>query len=108
MLAEHGLAERGPRGWRRDPACLDDVAESTGAAEIHRERAERHRQDRESWRPRLPAVRQHRYAAVTLGDGFWSMDDDEWETLLFNRLPVLGDDFVRGPPEIPAGRRDPA
>jgi hypothetical protein len=37
------------------------------------------------------------------------MDDDaEWEALLFSRWPVLGDDFVRGPPKVPAGRRDPA
>jgi hypothetical protein len=35
-------------------------------------------------------------------------DDDEREALLFSRWPVLADDFVRGPPEIPAGRRDPA
>src|SRR4029077_7357900 len=53
VLAEHGLAERGRRGWRRGDASLDDVAESTGAAGIHRERAERYRQDREGWRARL-------------------------------------------------------
>jgi hypothetical protein len=35
-------------------------------------------------------------------------DDDEWEALLFCRWPVLGDDFMRGPPEVPAGRREPA
>jgi hypothetical protein len=35
-------------------------------------------------------------------------DDDEREALLFSRWLVLTDDFVRGPPEIPAGRRDPA
>ena len=38
-LAEHGLAERGRDGWRRGAADLDDIAESTGAADLHRERA---------------------------------------------------------------------
>src|SRR6185503_6597032 len=36
VLAEHGLAERGPGGWRRGPVALADVAESTGAADLHR------------------------------------------------------------------------
>jgi hypothetical protein len=31
-------------GWRRGPANRDDVAESIGAAAIHRERAERCKQ----------------------------------------------------------------
>ena len=43
-LAGHGLAERGRGGWRRGAAGLDDVAEATGAAEIHRERTERYQQ----------------------------------------------------------------
>jgi hypothetical protein len=49
VLAEHGLAERGPGGCRGGVA-LTDVAESTGAADIHGERAARYQQDRESWR----------------------------------------------------------
>ena len=53
VLAEHGLAERGRGGWRRGDASLDDVATSTGAADLHRERAERCKRDRESWRTRL-------------------------------------------------------
>ena len=53
VLAEHGLAERGPGGWCRGPVALADVAESTGAADLQRERAERYKQDRESWRARL-------------------------------------------------------
>src|SRR5690242_1814208 len=53
VLAEHGLAERGRGGWRRGDASLDAVATSTGAADLHRERAERYKQDRESWRARL-------------------------------------------------------
>ena len=39
VLAEHGLAERGRGGWRRGAAGLDDVATSTGAADLHRERS---------------------------------------------------------------------
>jgi hypothetical protein len=35
-------------GWRRGDAALDDVADVTGAAEIHRERADRYKQDREN------------------------------------------------------------
>ena len=38
-LAGHGLAERTRRGWRRGGADLDAVAEATGAAGLHRERA---------------------------------------------------------------------
>jgi len=38
VLAEHGLAERGPGGWRRGPVALADVAESTGTADLQRER----------------------------------------------------------------------
>ena len=53
VLAEHGLAERGPGGWRRGAVALADVAESTGAAGLQREREERYRKDRESWRARL-------------------------------------------------------
>ena len=57
VLAEHGLAERGPGGWRRGAVALADVAESTGAADLQREREERYRQDRESWRARLRRTR---------------------------------------------------
>ena len=38
VLAEHGLAERGPAGWRRGAVALADVAESTGAADLQRDR----------------------------------------------------------------------
>jgi len=99
VLAEHGLADRGRRGWRRGPAHLDDVAESTGAAEVHRERAERYKRDRENWRARLRIYAGARAAPVMAGDGWWSVDDDgDWESMLLSRWPVLGEDFVRGPP----------
>ncbi len=99
VLAEHDLAERGRDGWRRGPASLDDVAASTGAADLHRERAERYKQDREGWRVRLRQYAGTRHAPVTPGDGWWPLDDeDDWAAMLFSRWPVLSNDFVRGPP----------
>jgi hypothetical protein len=51
VLAEHGLAERGPGGcWRRGPASLDDVADATGATQMYRERADAYDEDRDIWR----------------------------------------------------------
>jgi DNA-binding transcriptional ArsR family regulator len=97
ILAEHGLAERGRGGWRRGPASLDEVATSTGAADLHRERAERYKRDRESWRARLRAYQGARQPPVSARDGWWSLDDgDEYDEMC--RWPVLSDDFVRGPP----------
>jgi hypothetical protein len=99
VLAEHGLAERGPGGWRRGPACLDDVAESTGAADLQREREARYRKDRESWRARLRQYQGVQRVPVIATDGWWSIDDDgDWEAMLFSRWPVLAEDPVRGPP----------
>jgi hypothetical protein len=96
-LAAHALAERGPGGWRCGPANLDDVATSTGAADLHRERAERHKKDRESWRARLRQYQAARSLPVTSRDGWWPLDDeDEYDEMC--RWPVLSDDFVRGPP----------
>jgi DNA-binding transcriptional ArsR family regulator len=103
VLAEHGLAERGRGGWRRGDASLDDVATSTGAADLHRERAERYKQDRESWRARLAQYASARNAVVAPRDGWWPLDDEgEWDALLFSRWPVLGEDLVRGPPPADA------
>jgi DNA-binding transcriptional ArsR family regulator len=97
ILAEHGLAERGRGGWRRGDASLDDVATSTGAADLHRERAERYKRDRESWQARLRTYQGARQPPVSARDGWWSLDDgDEYDEMC--RWPVLSDDFVRGPP----------
>src|SRR5258708_38043384 len=59
----HGLAERGRGGCRRGDADLDAVATSTGAADAHRERADRYGRDRESWRAAVPAYRRARWTA---------------------------------------------
>jgi hypothetical protein len=102
-LAEHGLAERGPGGWRRGPAALADVAESTGAADLQREREARYKQDRESWRARLRQYVSARSAAVAPRDGWLGLDDeDDWAAMLLSRWPMLSDDFVRGPPAAAA------
>jgi hypothetical protein len=97
VLAGHGLADRGPGGWRRGPAALGDVAESTGAAALHREREERYQQDRESWRARLRTYQGARQRPASARDGWWSLDDaDEYDEMC--RWPALSDDPVRGPP----------
>ncbi len=105
VLAEHGLAERGPGGWRRGPADLDAVAESTGAADLQREREQRYQQDRESWRARLRQYQGARQMPATARDGWLSLDDgDEYDEL--SRWPVMAEDLVRGPPS--AGVRESA
>jgi hypothetical protein len=106
VLAEHGLAEQRPGGWRRGPAALDDVAESSGAADVQREREARYKKDRESWQARLRQYQGARAVRVGPRDGWLSLDDgDEYDEL--SRWPVLSDDFVRGPPaaasELEAG-----
>jgi hypothetical protein len=99
VLGEHGLAERGPGGWRRGPVALADVAESTGAADLQREREARYKQDRESWRARLRHYQGARQKPAVTSDVWLSLDDeDEWAAMLLSRWPVLSDDFVRGPP----------
>jgi hypothetical protein len=99
VLAEHGLADRGPGVWRRGPIVPDDVAESTGAADLQRERAERYRKDRESWQARLRMYASARNVLVAPRDGWLGLDDeDDWAAMLLSRWPVLGHDFVRGPP----------
>ena len=97
-LAEHDLAERGRGGWRRGPASLDEVATSTGAADLHRERAERYRRDRESWRARLAVYQAAKHRPVNERDGWLSLDDPGEYDFMACRWPVLSDDLVRGPP----------
>ena len=83
VLAEHGLAEHGPGGWRRGAVALADVAESTGAADLQREREERYRQDRESWRARLRQYQGARQRPAARRDGWLGLEDeDEWAAML--------------------------
>ena len=101
-LAEHGLADRGPGGWRRGAVALPDVAESTGAAALQREREERYRQDREGWRARLRQYQAARQVPVSVRDGWLSLDDPDEYDFMLCRWPVLSDDLVRGPPSVGA------
>ena len=98
VLAEHGLAERGPGGWRRGAVALADVAESTGAADLQAEREDRYKQDRESWRTRLRQYQGRRQVPATSRDGWWPLDDeDEYDEMC--RWPVILNDGVRAPPD---------
>jgi hypothetical protein len=98
VLAGHGLAERGRGGWRRGAASLDNVATSTGAADLHRERAGRYRRDREGWRARLAQYQAARHRPAGERDGWLSLDDPDEYDFMACRWPVLTDDLVRGPP----------
>jgi hypothetical protein len=102
VLAGHGLAERGRGGWKRGPANLGAVAASTGAADLQRERAERYKQDRASWRARLAQYQGARHRPVNERDGWWSLDDPAEYDSMACRWPVLRDDAVRGPPSAAA------
>jgi hypothetical protein len=77
------------------------VATSTGAADLHRERAERYKQDRESWRARLARYQAARHRPASERDGWLSLDDPGEYDFAACRWPVLVGDVVRGPP--PAG-----
>lgn len=98
VLAEHGLAERGRGGWKRRAANLDDVATSTGAADLQRERAERYKQDRIGWRVRVAQFLAAGRRLVNERDGWLSLDDPDEYDFMACRWPVLADDPVRGPP----------
>ena len=88
VLAEHGLAERGPGGWRRGAVALADVAESTGAAALQQERKARYKQDREGWRATLRRYQAARHRPVNERDGWWSLDDpDEYDFMACRWLP---------------------
>lgn len=56
VLAQYGLAERTPEGWRRAGADLDAVARETGADERAAEQLAGHRADRAEWHAFLGIV----------------------------------------------------
>ncbi len=87
-----------PPSPRRGDARLDDVAESTGAADLQREREERYQKDREGWRVRLRRYQAARHRPADERDGWWSLDDEDGYDFMACRWPVLSGDLVRGPP----------
>jgi hypothetical protein len=103
VLAEHGLAERGPGGWHRGAVALADVAESTGATVLQQEREARYQQDREGWRATLRRYQAARHRPVNERDGWWSLDDPDEYDFMACRWPVLTDG-VRGPPSAGIAR----
>ena len=98
VLAEHGLAERGRGGWRRGPANLDDVAASTGSVGLHRERAERYKHDRASWRARLAQYAAARSRPVNERDGWLSLDDPDEYGFMAGLPAAVSDLASRAPP----------
>ena len=80
------------------PPALTRWPASTGAADLHRERAERYKQDRESWRARLRKYQAARHRPVNERDGWSRLDDPDEYDFMACRWPVLSDDLVRGPP----------
>ncbi len=69
-LAEHGLAEHGPRGWRRGPVTLDSAADACGATLRHKERQAAYSADRGIWHSLIaswlapPDIRYRDYSPV--------------------------------------------
>lgn len=94
VLAEHGLAERGPGGWRRGRANLDDVAETTGAREIYDERAAAYADDRKEWHATISGWLVPKPAEPADHDPPLPFDD----ILPQMRLPF--DEYERGPPAV--------
>jgi hypothetical protein len=93
-LAADGLAEKGPRGWTRGPASLDDVALSSGAMAAHAELADRYGKERSAWHEKIagwlngpePVIpddpEQLLLADIPppAGPAGWHPDDAAWDT----------------------------
>ena len=97
-LAEHGLAEHGPRGWRRGDADPAAIAEATGAADLYRARAARYADDRRVWKAWVAEYLAGPYPARTRAyDGYLSLDDpDEYEQMALMTMDEAG----RAPPAV--------
>ncbi len=76
-LAAHGIAARGPGGWRRGPASLDQAAQELGVPGLLEELQARYRRERQEWRSLLTLVRIP-IAPAGHGDVPWpdAPDDD--------------------------------
>jgi hypothetical protein len=95
VLAGHGLAERGPGGWRRGPADLDDVADTTGAAELYRERADAYDEDRGHWREIIASWLAPKPAAADDTDPPLPLDE-----ILPQMMLPFDDEAGRAPPAL--------
>jgi hypothetical protein len=66
-------------------------AESTGPADLQREREARYKKDRERWQAKLREYQGARHRPIVTSDGWLSLDDDdEWDAMLVSRWAVLG------------------
>lgn len=81
LLAEYGLAEHGPRGWRRGPAELDDVARECGATALQREREAAYDDQRDKWHRKIASWMPPPAAALP--------EDPDPPPPLERRLPYL-------------------
>jgi hypothetical protein len=99
-LAAHAIAVRGPGGWRRGPASLDEVAGQLGVPEVLAALQARYRKEREQWLAFLllvPAI-AHPAAPPAGYDVPWPEappDDDDWHgEPAAARAPPTGDAFA--------------
>jgi hypothetical protein len=97
-LAAHGLAERGPGGgWRRGPASLYDVADTTGASDTWREREAAYKHDRDDWHEKIAKWLEPKPQPRTADpDPPLPFDDVQHQT------PLPFEELSR-PPPVPAG-----
>jgi len=84
-LAEHGLAEHGPRGWRRGPVTLAAAADACGATRLHKERQAAYAADRSTWQSLIaswlapPDIRYRDYSpAIAIDDILHYLEPPEW------------------------------
>jgi hypothetical protein len=88
-LAEHGLAERVPGGWRRGPVTADEAAARLSVPELIADLQERYRRERAEWRGLIMLARS---PVADVGDIPWPEQAPADEDV----FPALAS--VRGPP----------
>jgi hypothetical protein len=74
------------------------VAEATGAADRHRERDKRYKEDRGTWQATIRQYQGRKALPVNERDGWYSLDDPYEYDFMSSRWPVILDDGVRAPP----------